>query len=130
MTKTLRKAFPSGLTNILVVLTAQAFMAAFHMPLNDGQTISTAILCTVGLLVLFKVCQPFTLLRKLVLGAMTIGVVGAFFVLPPLIGYLDITDSSSWLVFVAVLVMTPTVFFVLHRIFDWGEQLYHKLRKK
>lgn len=126
---TLRKAFPCGLTSIGVVLTAQAFMAAFRLPFEDGQTITTAILCCVGLLVLLRVCRPFTKLRKAVWWAMAVCVVGAFFVLPPLVGYLRITRPESWLVMLAVLVMTPTVFFALNRVFDWAEGVYHRLKK-
>ncbi|MBO5317879.1 MAG: HAD-IC family P-type ATPase, partial [Oscillospiraceae bacterium] len=115
----LRKAFPAGLTSVAVVLTAQAFMAAFRLPFEDGQTITTAILCCVGLLVLLRVCRPFTPMRKAVWWAMAVCVVGAFFVLPPVLGYLRITRMESRLVLLAVLVMTPTVFFALHRLFDW-----------
>lgn len=125
----LRKAFPAGLSSVAVVLTAQAFMAAFRLPFEDGQTITTAILCCVGLLVLLRVCRPFTPLRKAVWWAMAVCVVGAFFVLPPVLGYLRITRGESRLVLLAVLVMTPTVFFALHRLFDWAEQIYHKLKK-
>ena len=125
----LRKAFPGGLTSVGVVLTAQAFMAAFRLPYEDGQTITTAILCCVGLLVLLRVCRPFTKMRRIVWWAMAVCVVGAFFVLPPVLGYLRITQLESWLVMLAVLVMTPTVFFALHRVFDWAEQLYRKRKK-
>ena len=125
----LRKAFPAGLTSVAVVLTAQAFMAAFRLPFEDGQTITTAILCCVGLLVLLRVCRPFTPMRKAVWWAMAVCVVGAFFVLPPVLGYLRITRMESRLVLLAVLVMTPTVFFALHRLFDWVEGLLHRLKK-
>jgi hypothetical protein len=37
---------------------------------------------------------------------------------------------ESWLVMLAVLVMTPTVFYALHRVFDWAEALLHKLQNK
>ena len=126
----LRNALPGGLTNILVVLTAQAFMAAFQLPETDGQTISTAILCTVGLLVLHKVCQPFTKLRRWIWGGATAAVIGAFVLLPPAIGYLQITQASSWLVMLAVLVMTPTVFFALNRIFDLTDRFLEKRKAR
>ena len=126
----LRKAFPAGLTSVAVVLTAQAFMAAFRLPFEDGQTITTAILCCVGLLVLLRVCRPFTPMRRIVWWAMAVCVVGAFFALPPLVGYLRITRTESWLVMLAVLVMTPTVFFALHWVFDRAEALIGKAFSK
>ena len=127
---TLRKAFPGGLTNILVVLTAQAFMAAFHIPAVDGQSISTAILCMVGALVLFEVCKPFTKLRKLVWAGVAVAVVGAFFVMPPVTGYLKVTRLSSWLVMAAVLVMAPTVFYCMQYLFAQWDKLVAKISKK
>jgi Zn-dependent protease len=86
----------------------------------------------VGLLVLYRVCQPFTTMRKLVLGAMVVCVVGAFILLPPVPGmdYLEITRASSWLVLLAVLVMTPTVWMVINKLFDSVDALLEKIRSK
>ena len=126
----IRRALPSGLTNILVVLTSQAIMAGFQMPVGDGQSITTAILCCVGLLVLLTVCKPFTTLRKILCVGICVCVVGAFFVLPPALGYLGIADRRSWLIMLVMLIMAPTVFVVLHRIFDWCEALLGKIKRK
>ena len=122
----IRGALPGGLTNILAVLTAQALMAGLHLPETDGQTITTAILCCVGLMVLYRVCCPFTKLRRFVWIAMTVCVVGAFFVLPPLIGYLRITKSSSYLVLAAMLALAAALFLVMNRLMDWIDKLKKK----
>lgn len=127
---TLRRAFPGGLTNILVVLTALGFMEFFHVPATDVKSISTAILCTVGLSVLLQVCIPFTKLRRFVWIAMAVCVVGAFIVLPMLSDYLTLTVSSSWLIFLVVLIMVPTVFYAINRIFSWGDKLVSHFSKK
>ena len=128
--KSLRKAFPGGLTNILVVLTAQAFMATFDLPAVDGQSISTAILCTVGLIVLLGVCQPFTKMRKAVCMGAAVMVLGAFLVLPPLTGYLQITKKASWLILLATLVMVPTVSYAMEYIFKKADALKDALKAK
>ena len=130
LTTTLRKAFPGGLTNILVVLTALAFMKFFQVPATDVKSIATAILCTVGLSVLLQVCIPFTRLRRFVWITMAVCVVGAFFVLPAFSDYLKLTRSSSWLIFLVVLIMVPTVFYALNRIFVWGDHIVAHFRKK
>lgn len=114
-----RFALPGGITNILAVLTAQTLMAGLHLPEVDGQSITTAILCCVGLMVLHRVCSPFTRLRRFVWVAMTVCVVGAFFVLPPLIGYLRFTQSTSYLVLAAMLLLAAALLFVLNRLFTW-----------
>lgn len=127
----LRRAFPGGLTNIFVILMAQAFMAVFGLPLPQIQTVCTAILAVVGLLVLFQVCKPFDKFRKLIWWAMAAALVGCF----TLLGNLFDLQAGSLeinLVMATLLIMTPSVFFAMQRIFDWGDKIFARLttRKK
>ena len=113
----LRRAFPGGLTNVFVVLICQAFMAVFGLPKEEVSTVCAAILSFVGLLVLFQVCKPFNLFRKCLWCAMTAGMVVCF----TLLG--DFLDLRTWsgevrLVMGTLLLMTPTVFFTIQRLFD------------
>ena len=113
----LRRAFPGGLTNVFVVLICQAFMAVFGLPKEEVSTVCAAILSFVGLLVLFQVCKPFNLFRKCLWCAMGAGMVLCF----TLLG--DILDLRTWsgevrLVMGTLLLMTPTVFFTIQRLFD------------
>lgn len=113
----LRRAFPGGLTNVFVVLICQAFMAVFGLPKEEVSTVCAAILSFVGLLVLFQVCKPFNLFRKCLWAAMGAGMVVCF----TLLG--DILDLRTWsaevrLVMGTLLLMTPTVFFTIQRLFD------------
>lgn len=113
----LRRAFPGGLTNVFVVLICQAFMAVFGLPKEEVSTVCAAILSFVGLLVLFQVCKPFNLFRKCLWVAMAAGMVVCF----TLLG--DILDLRTWsrevrLVMGTLLLMTPTVFFTIQRLFD------------
>ena len=126
LTTTLRKALPGGLTGMLVVLLAQFFIYQRQLPLEDAQTISTGILLAVGLLVLYRVCSPFSLLRRLVWGAMALGVVGAFLVLPPVVGYLRITHPDSWLVLAGMAAAVPLVFGALSGLFQITDRLWKK----
>ncbi len=125
----LRRAFPGGLTNIFVVLAAQAYMMAFRLPLEQINTVCTAILAVVGLLVLFQVCKPFDKFRRLIWWLMAAALVVCF----TLLGSLFELRTGSWqirLVMMTLLIMTPTVFFAMQRIFDWGDRLYAKWKKK
>lgn len=113
----LRRAFPGGLTNVFVVLICQAFMAVFSLPKEEVSTVCASILSFVGLLVLFQVCKPFNLFRKCLWCAMGAGMVVCF----TLLG--DILDLRTWsaevrLVMGTLLLMTPTVFFTIQRLFD------------
>ena len=123
----LRKAFPGGLTNIFVVLGAQAFMAAFDLPLQQISAVCAAILGVVGLLVLFQTCKPFDIFRKIIWGAMAIALVACFTWLG---NFFELTASlhSVQLVMATLLIMTPTVFFAMQRVFDWGDKLMLKIR--
>ena len=129
----LRRAFPGGLTNIFVVLMAQAFMACFAMPLEQTSIICTAILSVVGLLVLFQTCKPFDKFRVFIWVAMAAGLVVCFTYLGGIFE-LETGSRATLLVMAVLLIMTPTVFFAIQRVFDWGDQfvsfLGRKLRRK
>lgn len=122
----LRRAFPGGLTNIFVVLMAQAFMAAFDLPFPPMQTVCTAILAVVGLLVLFQVCKPFDKFRALIWCLMAIALLLCFTVLGGLFE-LQAGSLSIRLVMYTLLIMTPTVFFFFQRLFDWGDRLFTRI---
>ena len=124
----LRRAFPGGLTNIFVVLMAQAFMDIFALPEAQTSTVCTAILAVVGLLVLFQTCKPFDKFRRLIWFAMAGALLfcftflSSFFALQP-------GSSATALIMVALIIMTPTVFFAMQRVFDWGDKWVLRLRR-
>ena len=117
----LRRAFPGGLTNVFVVLLCQVFALVFSLPQDEVSTICAAILSFVGLLVLYQICKPFNWFRRLLWWLMAAGIVLCF----TLLG--DILDLRTWtdevrLVMFTLLVMTPTVFLAIQRVFDWCER--------
>lgn len=129
LTGVLRRAFPGGLTNIFAVLAAQAFMVAFALPLEQISTVCTAILAVVGMLVLFQVCKPFDPFRKLIWFSMAAALIGCFTLLGGIFE-LHIGNTNMFLIMATLLIMTPTVFFLMQKIFDFGDKLYTKLFRK
>ncbi len=125
----LRRALPGGLTNICMVLAAQAYMAVFGLPLEQTGTICAAILSAVGLLVLFQVCKPFDLFRKILLGVMALGLVVCFTWLGWLFD-LQIGDSRVLLITATLLVMAVTVFWAFTRLFAWIDRLVIRIKEK
>ena len=117
----LRRAFPGGLTNVFVVLLRQLFMVVFALPQDEVSTICAAILSFVGLLVLYQICKPFNWFRRLLWWAMAAGIVLCFTLLGDLLDLRTWTDEVRLVMF-TLLVMTPTVFFAIQRIFDWCDQ--------
>ncbi len=124
----LRRAFPGGLSNIFVVLAALAFMMTFELPMAETSTICTAILSVVGMLVLFQISKPMGTWRKVVWWAMTGALVFCFTVLDSFLELRLISDQAKLVLF-TLLVMTPTVFFAIQRIFDWGDRWIARLRQ-
>lgn len=124
----LRRAFPGGLTNIFVVLMAQAFMSVFGLPLEQTSTVCAALLGIVGLLVLFQTCKPFDKFRKLIFTAMAFALVFCFTALNSFF-HLAPGSQESTLIMLTLLLMTPTVFLIVRRLFDFGDKLVLRLRR-
>ncbi len=125
----LRRAFPGGLTNIFVVVTAQLLLFGSGVPVAQIQTVCTAILAVTGMLVLLSVCKPFDFFRRLVWFAMAGALVFAFFFLGNLL-QLQPVGASARLVMVILLCLTPVVYILNHRLFGIAEHLLLKHRRK
>ena len=125
----LRKALPGGLTNIAVVMAAQAYRAAFGLTQEQTGTICAAILAAVGLLVLYQTCKPFDLFRRIIWGAMAVGLVGAFVFLGELFE-LHPGDEKVLLVMATLLAIAVSVFLVISRVFAWSDRMLEKQRQR
>ncbi len=119
----LRRAFPGGLSNVFVVLAAQAYKAVFGLTDEQTATICAGVLGVVGLMVLFQVCKPFGKFRKIIWGTMAAAMVVCFTLLGNIFDLRTGTVESN-LVFMTLLMMAPTVFIAMLRIFDYGDQVY------
>ncbi len=128
LTGALRRAFPGGLTNIFVVLAALLFMSVFGMELQEVSTICTAILAVVGLLILYQTSKPMQTFRWLVWGGMAVALVVCFTVMGEFFE-LRIVSDQAMLVMATLLIMTPTVFFVVQRLFDGLDKLVFQMVK-
>ena len=129
MAGVLRKAFPGGLTNLIVVLMAVGFVLVFYLPTEQLYTVSAALMSLTGLLVLYQVCKPFTVQRRILWGLMAAACAFCFLFLGSMFEFVKL-DLEMIIVLAAVFLMTPTVFFALQRIFDWGDILYDKLHSR
>ena len=117
-----RKALPGGLTNVFVVLMAQSFMSVFDLPLAQVSLVCAGILAVVGLLVLYQTCKPLDKFRWAIWCAMALGLLICFTLLA---GFFELTprENRTDLIMTTLLIMTPTVFFAVQRLFDWGDNL-------
>lgn len=120
-----RSALPGGLTDLIVVLGAEAFYLAFGFTTDELSTISAILLIVVGILVLYQVCKPFDWKRRVLWGAMagssavTIIFFGPNFGLSPL-------EIQPFLVLLVFLGLSYSVFKLMLNLFELGSSLVNK----
>ena len=78
---------------------------------------------------LFQTCRPFDLFRKFIWGAMAVALAICFTVLAPLFEFHS-GDSQYWLILGALILMTPTVFFIMQWLLGHTDKLAEKLRRR
>lgn len=124
-----RRALPGGLTNIFVVLMALAFMTVFGLELSQTGAICAALLAVVGLQVLYQICKPFDRFRKIIWWSMAVVLAVCFTFFG---NFLELrTDGmANSLVMTVLLIMTPTVFTAVQRVFDFGDRVAAWVRRK
>ena len=125
--RVLRKAFPGGVTNILVILAAQIAVTAFGLSTDDMSTVSTAVLAAVGMLVLYQVCKPFVKFRRMVWFAMLSALVLCFTVLGSFLE-LRTGDPRALSIMGGIMLVAPVVLFVTQKSFDLCEILWKQRR--
>ena len=80
----LGRALPGGLCNGLMVFLMQHLLSLNGLSTEDIRTLCTLVLVTTGILVLVQTGTPLDLFRSLVIGAMALGILGCFILLPDL----------------------------------------------
>ena len=94
-----------------------------------AEIIRAGILAVVGMMVLFQVCKPFGAFRRIVWGAMLVCLVVVFTCLGELFELRSGTVQTN-LLMLTLLLMTPTVFFAMQRLFDWGEKIIRRVFRR
>jgi len=103
MASVLRAALPGGLTNLLLVLGVEGFVARFPRSAGALSTLTVLCMALVGLLVLYRACQPFNVRRRClwsgVAAALAVSVIclGDFFSLSPLSDQEKLALGLFWL---------------------------------
>ena len=122
------RALPGGVTDVVLILAIEAFVAVFGFPVEQLHTMSAVVMTVVGLRVLYQSAQPFSDPRHwgLIL-AMALGETVAFTFLGPLFSFTAPTVETGLvlavLAVVAFQVMRPALQF-----FEAAETGCRKLR--
>jgi cation-transporting ATPase E len=125
----LRQAFPGGLTNILMVVTAQILLGMHAVSMAQVQTVCTAILAVTGLLVLYSVSKPLDTFRRIIWILMAAALVFSFLFLGGIF-QLQYVSPAVFPVMAILMAVTPLVYWALRRLFDLGDRLILKYRTR
>ena len=71
----LRSALPAAMTDFVLIIGVMLFYYAFKLPSEMMSTICAVTMGIVGILVIIRLCKPFTFLRKLLIAAVCIAFV-------------------------------------------------------
>ena len=129
ITNVFLKALPGGLTNVVLILLIEAFVAVFHFPTEQLYTMSAVVLAVVGLRVLYQVSQPLDWKRGLVITVMALAELVCFTILSPIFGFTAPTLETGLVLAVFILLSFQIMRTVL-MIFEKSELLIHTLREK
>ena len=129
ITNVFLKALPGGLTNVILILLIEAFVAVFHFPTEQLYTMSAVVLAVVGLRVLYQVSQPLDWKRSVLIAVMALAELVCFTVLSPVFGFTAPTLKTG-LVLAVFMMLSFQIMRTVLMIFEKTELLVGKLKEK
>ncbi len=119
--KVLAKALPTALTVVFNVALVTAFSELFELSYELQSTLSVYVTTITGLLYLYKICTPFTLLRGALFFTMLTGFTLGALVIPDFFNLLHINYTILLIVFVLSidsLYIYKTLNYIISKIFN------------
>ncbi len=129
ITNVFLKALPGGLTNVILILLIEAFVAVFRFPTEQLYTMSAVVLAVVGLRVLYQVSQPVDWKRGTLIAVMALAELICFTVLSPVFGFTAPTLETG-LVLAVFMMLSFQIMRTVLMVFEKTEFLIGKLREK
>ncbi len=129
MRNVLFRALPAGLTNVILVITVLLFKLAFNLTQDTLSTISALVLAEVGIIMLYRVCHPWSKIRRILWAACSVAVLVCvlflkdFFALIPL-------GFGSILILVTVGLAALPVMRTISDILDFISSKWRERRQK
>ena len=109
MHNVLHDALPGGVTDFLLVFVAQGFAWAFGLSGEALGTISTLLVLETGLIVLFRVCHPFTPLRWTLWGGCTVLGLGGAVLFAPWLELIPLSPGETLILAVLAALALPVL---------------------
>ncbi|MDY2885076.1 MAG: cation-translocating P-type ATPase [Bariatricus sp.] len=128
MTNVVLKALPAGLTDVIAVGALVVFGQTFDVPASDISTAATMLLAIVGFMILYRICQPMNLFRRVIWIGCVVGMLGCSIFLPDLFAITGMSTKCIML-FVVFSIATEPVLRYLTRFVEWIREGYIRLFK-
>lgn len=109
LTNVFLKALPAGLTDVIAVGALVVFGQTFHVDAVDISTAATMLLAIVGFMILYKICQPFNIVRIVVWIGCIIGLIGCSLFLPELFAITGMSTECIMLFVVFSIATEPVL---------------------
>ena len=130
ITNVFLRALPGGLTDVVLILLIEAFVAVFRFPTAQLYTMSAVVMAVIGLRVLYQTAQPINDWKHwgLIL-AMSLCELFAFTVLAPVFNFTAPTVATG-LVLLVLLIVSFQVMRTVLKIFERCEAMGKRLWEK
>ena len=112
-----RRAFPGGLTAIIVILFAELFVYTFDLTLGELSTICVILMATNGILVIYYAVRPLDVKRWVLLIAMAVGLLIAMIFYGEVFS-LTALSFAAWLVLIVLALLVVPIQMGFERLFD------------
>ncbi len=106
------RALPAGLTNVILVITVLLFKLAFNLSQDTLSTVSAMILAEVGIIMLYRVCHPWSRLRRILWGASCAAVLICVFFLKDFFALSPLDFGGILILFTVGLAALPVMRFI------------------
>ncbi|MGN1002485.1 MAG: cation-translocating P-type ATPase [Oscillospiraceae bacterium] len=116
------RALPAALTDFVLIIGVLLFYIAFDIAQDMMSTICAVVMGVVGILVIVRICRPFTRIRKLLIGAVSLGFAFSCIFLNDLFTLSPLDFSGMLLLVVFGLLAWPTLelaYRIQERALDW-----------
>lgn len=124
-----RRAFPGGLTAIIVILFAELFVYTFHLTLGELSTICVILMAINGILVIYYAARPLDVKRWVLLIAMAVGLLIAMIFYGEVFS-LTALSFAAWLVLIVLALLVVPIQMGFEWLFDWCSEALSRRRER
>lgn len=124
LTNVMFLALPGGLTDVIVVGMMVALAQVFNLTYADYSTVAVLLLILVGLRVLYRTCQPFDRVRRLIYAGCLLALAGGSLATPWLFG-LTWPSLRGWAILGLVALTTGPILHGTTWVVSRVEKWYH-----